>query len=323
MGNRFPIPKAQPRIFSKLDLLDQVVRIDQDRDMSKRVCDIDTAFAKWSQAGYEALPSKFNRLSNFSTNPFVLLMHARNAKYETISQIEHDILPAKLFSSLETSAGKGIEGVCLPIYGWEVVPSTMHSVESALDGIRIDKDTLYAATLKSGPRCLNDEMSENFADNLVANSHLWAQNYHVSRVNFSYGVLYGTEKMSNKKDWHILRKICEKLPSGQIVVRPDSKWECKFVVDGIEVSATIRIGADWWTHLAGQDGLVELAIAIVRACVPATRSDNSQHQYLISDLGDIVSTDPVPPDFNPSILQRHQIPWFFFFIRHFCDELIP
>ena len=60
---------------------------------------------------------------------------------------------------METSAGRMVETIVLPVYDWEIVPSEMHSVNSALDGKRLLGDELRLATLKSGPRCLNDEMS--------------------------------------------------------------------------------------------------------------------------------------------------------------------
>jgi hypothetical protein len=40
------------------------------------------------------------------------------------------------------------------------------------------------------------------------------------------------------------------------------------------------------------------------------------------DLDEIISLEPVPKNFNVSILQRSQLEWLFFFARHFCDELL-
>ena len=93
---------------------------------------------------------------------------------------------------METSAGRMIESVMLPAYGWQVVPSGMHSANSALDGKKIEPDVLKLATLKSGPRCLNDEMSANFADDIVNNVEHWANEAQVKNIDFTYGVLYGT-----------------------------------------------------------------------------------------------------------------------------------
>ena len=91
----------------------------------------------------------------------------------------------------------------------------MHTANSAIDGKKIAGDTLCLATLKSGPRCLNDEMSENFADAILANCEAWAGDAGKKELDFTYGVLYGTRKQSNKKDWHILRNLARKLPGGR------------------------------------------------------------------------------------------------------------
>ena len=149
------------------------------------------------------------------------MIHSLNKGYRRIGEIEDDIFPAKVFSSMETSAGRMVETVVLPIYGWEVVPSEMHTANSVLDGKRRVGDVLQLATLKSGPRCLNDEMSANLADDILSNSREWAETAKVKEIDFTYGVLYGTEKTVNKKDWHILRNIKEKLSIANLLVSPD------------------------------------------------------------------------------------------------------
>ena len=68
---------------------------------------------------------------------------------------------------METSEGRMVEAVVLPIYGWQCVASEMHSSESVIDGRKLGSKVLQIATLKSGPRCLNDEMSENIADAIL------------------------------------------------------------------------------------------------------------------------------------------------------------
>ena len=190
------------------------------------------------------MPLKDAQFAKFNTNPFVLLFHTVKQGYRRVSQIERDILPAKLFSSMETSAGRMVEQVVLPVYGWQYVPSEMHSAESVLDGKQVKDGLLRCATLKSGPRCLNDEMSENIADAILANVVGWARTARVKEVDFTYGVLYGTKCQSNKKDWHILRKIEEKLPAKSMLVRPSNRWDCAFRKDGIKVTVTVRIGIE-------------------------------------------------------------------------------
>ncbi len=222
---------------------------------------------------------------------------------------------------METSAGRMVEEVVLPIYKWKGVPSAMHTSNSALDGMQKTGTNLKLATLKSGPRCLNDEMSENFADAIIGNAEEWAKTANCNYIDFTYGVLYGTQKQSNKKDWHILRNIEEKLPAKNIIRSPKGVWNCSFTKKKITVDVNIRIGEDWWTYLGNKDTLLEVAIALVRATISPT-SSTKKAKYTIADIGDIISTKTLSKTYNVSILQKSQFQWLLLFLFHFCDELV-
>jgi hypothetical protein len=135
-----------------------------------------------------------------------------------------------------------VEEVVLPVYGWECVPSEMHSPYSAIDGKGLRPSKLLAATLKSGPRCLNDEMSENLADAVVDNFRQWANDAGSRSIEFTYGMLYGTQRQSNKKDWHILRNIVQKA-KGRITKSHENSWRVGLLT---EVSLSPRpFASDW------------------------------------------------------------------------------
>ncbi len=316
------LPRPSNKIIRKTDLLALLEQIDSDQQDRDRILNLENNFRDRIQAHSQSLPLDSAEFKKFNTSPFVLLMHALHRNHSKISHIEADILPAKLFSSMETSAGRMIEAVMLPAFGWEVVESEMHSVNSALDGRCIEPDLVKVTTLKSGPRCLNDEMSENFADAIIGNDRAWASDAGVNRLEFTYGVLYGTPKLSNKKDWHILRNIREKLPEGTVTRQPDGGWSCAYSRDGLEVEVTVRIGQDWWSYLGGNTCFVELCTALIRACVQPGESDPDGQEYQISDLAQIVSTECVLEDYNVSLLQRSQLPWLFLIARHFCDQIV-
>jgi hypothetical protein len=284
---------------------------------------LETEFRQRIGVHIGSLPAKDAEFAKFNTNPFVLMIHSRNKGYRNISQIENDILPAKVFSSMETSAGRMVEAVVLPVYGWEVVPSQMHSADSVLDGRKKSGNILRLATLKSGPRCLNDEMSKDIAEDILANFEHWAKEHSVKEIDFTYGVLYGTKSQSNKKDWHILRNLEEKLTGGKLLETPNNRWTCKFQKKGITVTVTIRIGTDLWNYIGGTDSMfTELSTSIIRSCIAPSDVQPADHEFLIDDLSDIISLQSVPEHFNVALLQRSQLEWFFFFARHFCDQLI-
>lgn len=315
------LPRAVARNISRQDLLNQLQQIDNDQERRERVLRLENAFRVKIDSHIISLPAENSAFRKFNTSPYVLLIHARKRGYTKVSELEADILPAKQFSSMETSAGRMVEEVVLPEYGWECVISEMQTKNSALDGKKKEPEIYRLVTLKSGPRCLNDEMSENFADAVLNNYKDWAHEAGVSKIDFTYGVLYGTEKLSNKKDWHILRNIKEKAED-MISVDPRKQWSCQFNQNDIIVDVTIRIGLDWWRHLGGDLCFIEVFTALVRACINAGASDSNSYQYTISDLNKIVTTLGVKEEFNVSLLQRSQIPWLFLMARHFCDELI-
>jgi hypothetical protein len=314
------LPRATALTVSKRDLLNQLQEIDAFSESRERVLLMENQFRRKIDLHVASLPGVDAVFKKFNTNPYVLLIHARQRKYTKISEIENDILPAKQFSSMETSAGRMVEEVVLPAYGWTCVASEMHTSNSALDGKKEDPNVLKLATLKSGPRCLNDEMSENFADAILNHFRGWATDAGVNEIDFTYGVLYGTQKISNKKDWHILRNIKEKNPSN-ILIDPTNRWDCAFRNQNIKVSVTVRIGLDWWMHLGGAYCFIEVFTALIRACINPGVPDPRSYHYSISDLAPIVTIPSAMEDFNVSLLQRSQISWLFLMAQHFCDKL--
>jgi hypothetical protein len=318
---RSGLPRPASTTLSKVDLLRSLAKLDASASASRRALKMETDFRTRIERHHASLPSDDAEFDKFNTSPFVVMFYALQHGLERISEIEEAILPAKVFSSMETSAGRMAEAVALPVYGWEFAPSEMHSAYSAIDGKKMDGDTVCLASLKSGPRCLNDEMSENFADNILTHCEQWASDAGVKKIDFTYGVLYGTRRKSNKKDWHILRNIAEKAPR-LMREEPANQWHCRFVKKGIDVTVTIRIGLDWWAYAAGNpSGFMELAVALLRSCIKPADGKDRKAAYTISDLADIVSLSDIPTAFNVKILQRSQLEWLFFFARHFCDQL--
>lgn len=310
-----------PLILTKRGILNELAMVDTNVPSCERILRLEEGFRERIRSHIASLPIANAKLADFNTSPFVLMIYTRSKSYTRLSQLEGDILPAKLFSSMETSAGRMIEDVALPVYGWQGVPSGMHTANSALDGKQVSNGLLKAATLKSGPRCLNDEMSENFADNVIEHGSTWLASNGATQLDFTYGVLYGTKKQSNKKDWHILRNIAQKLPPGQVTLAPRQIWHCEFVLSERQASATVRVGKDWWDYLGGPLCLTELCVALIRACVSLGQMDAEDTRYHISDLGGILAWPQQYPRRLFRILQESQLPWLFFLMRHFCDEL--
>ncbi|WP_421860914.1 PmeII family type II restriction endonuclease [Parvibaculum sp.] len=320
------LPKKTPAtILSKRAIFSALKDIDDDNAARNRVLAMEEEFRKRIDGHLTALPTANAEFRKFNTSPFVLMFYSRQQNYARVKQIEKDIVPAKVFSSMETSAGRMVETVVLPIYGWQVVPSSMHSIESVLDGRKTVSDgTFMAATLKSGPRCLNDEMSKDIGKDVVANVHAWAKSHGSSKVDFTYGVLYGTKKQSNKKDWHVLRNIEESLDTSAKIISPcDGQWSLSYQESKLDVTATVRVGIEWWDYLGGENTWIELCAALIRVCISPTGDTLQTANYVISDLKDILDLSSIPKSFNVALLQKSQLEWLLFLARHFCDELAP
>lgn len=312
-------------VLRKADIYRELARIDADPVARQRVLNMETDFRRRISSHIAALPASSSQFQKFNTSPFVLMFYSKQQGYSHVAEIEKDIIPAKVFSSMETSAGRMVETVVLPEYGWQTVPSTMHSVESVLDGKRAAPgQTLYAATLKSGPRCLNDEMAKDIGVDVVTHAPDWANAAGANTVEFTYGVLYGTKRQSNKKDWHILRNIGQVVaPPAQITSQCTGRWSISYRSQQLTVNSTVRVGIEWWDYLGGPGTWVELCAALIRACIVPSNSVRQPPNYLISDLGAILRLDLLPAGYNVALLQHSQLEWLLFLARHFCDEIRP
>jgi len=323
MARNPDLPRPAKLTIAKADLLSLLRSVDSNKVSIDRILRLETAFRGRIDNHVSALPGHTSKFSEFNTSPFVLMFYCKQKQYNYVHQIEQDILPAKIFSSMETSAGRMVQSIVLPMYEWESVETTtMHSSGSVIDGRRMEKDYLKLATIKSGPRCLNDEMSKDIATDIVEHSEQWAKEAGVDHIEFTYGVLYGTQVQSNKKDRHILRNVVEAVGSRFVIEHPRDSWGCSFKIRNIRIDVSIRIGAELFSYLGGNLALIELLCSLIRACVVPANPLRKEPNYSISDLRDIISTVSVPKEFNVGILQRSQLEWLFFLARHYCDMIV-
>lgn len=322
---RAKIPKNRPFYIYKSSIVNKLQQIDADRDATNRVLRMENHFRRKIQTLSDNLPLTDSKLESLWTNPFVLMSHSFHNGYTHIHQIEKDILIGKVFSFIETSVGKMVEEVVLPVYSWDLVPSQMQTPYSIIDGELISGNTAEFATLKSGPRCINDSMVSGISGAIVEYYSFWANDKNVDKINFTVGILYGTYKKSQKKDWHILDEVRKSLRKKGINMRvpPDYRWDCSFSDGKISTNITVKIGVDLWSYIGRSDkSFLEICIAIVRACVPPSTTTPEDYSYTISNLKAITSLGLLPEDFNVGILQKSQLEWLFLVTSHFCDELV-
>ena len=133
-------------------------------------------------------------------------------------------------------------------------------------------------------------------------------------------MLYGTKKQSNKKDWHVLRNIDELRPPKSVVLQSHRKgWAVVYEDGPLRVSATVRVGIEWWDYLGGADTWLEVCCALIRACVIPVAVPQGAPTYSISDLHSILDMSGLPAGYNVAILQKSQLEWILFLARHLAD----
>jgi len=317
------LPKGVPALLlSKKEIFTILKRIDGDSKARDRILAMEREFRSKIGTHIKGLPKASSKFAKFHTSPFVLMFYSKQKSYSYVSEIEQDIVPAKVFSSMETSAGNMIEKLVLPVYGWEYVESSMGTYKSLLDGKKVDPSSgrLIVATLKSGPRTLNDGMVGNIAGEIIERARDWAIDYGVREIDFTYGSLYGTKKQSNKKDWHILRMIADRRPSGATeIISHKNNWSTAYSTARLNVTATVRNGIEWWEFLGGKDTWIELCCALIRACISPAALRPISPTFGISDLPDILDMSEIDSSYNVSILQQSQFEWLLFLARHFSD----
>src|SRR5581483_5737400 len=99
------LPRPGKYTLSKSSLLRTLFAVDTDPQAKARTLKMETDFREKIKTHVESLPTSEAKFAKFNTNPFVLMIHTLKKQYRHISQVEQDILPAKVFSSMETSAG--------------------------------------------------------------------------------------------------------------------------------------------------------------------------------------------------------------------------
>lgn len=316
------LPRPAPLLLDKAHIFERLQALDQDPSATRRILRLEQEFQTRIGAHLTRLPVGTAKFQEFNTNPFVLMFYSKQQQYGQVAQIERDLVRAKAFSSMETSAGRMIQEVVLPIYGWRDVASAMQSHESLLDGEMATQapGTFVGATLKSGPRTLNDHMSMDIANDLVRLAPSWAVSHGVQNVDFTYGVLYGTKKQSNKKDWHVLRNVDRQRPPSSVVLQSHERsWGIVYQDGPLTVSATVRVGIEWWDFLGGADAWLEVCCALIRACVVPAAIPQGAPTYSISDLHSVLDMSALPAGYNVAILQRSQLEWILFLARHLAD----
>jgi hypothetical protein len=188
------------------------------------------------------LPAAFsnrNGLTDYRTNPYVLLTSAQVIKLNDPTHFATFLFNSKLYMGLETSFGKSVEKAFIgsyPIVGenkWIDPPEKekefteliglsrqdrarrrTKSVWREIDKSCISGTTRYLLSIKSGPNTINDSQVQAMTDAISQNYESWARETKrnhpsVSQLDIVIGLTYGTDKTTNNKENQILCKMLE------------------------------------------------------------------------------------------------------------------
>lgn len=243
-----------------------------------------------------------------------------------MAELDQSLAAAKIFSSLETSAGRIVEDVIPQLYGWEQVDSPAHTAKSEIDSVRVVGDHLELAALKSGPSCINDSMVQQISSAIGKHSSSWLDEWKCHSMTYIVGMNYSTAKNSNKKDWRIVYEAQSKLVNeGWAISRSCydeesrlAKASCELARDGQTIIVIALQGARFWERIAGcQEAVLDISWALSELMGFSQTLDSSVK----------LTTDELAPlrDFSTEFSNEHaqqaRFLSFMIMVRHFYDEL--
>lgn len=263
-----------------------------------------------------------------STNPFVLAAYAELFDVETLKQVDDIVAAAKVFSSIETAAGRVVEDVLPPFYGWTQVYSPGHTVLSEIDSAKVNGDSVSLVALKSGPMCINDSMVSQIANAISNNWREWADHWGVRQVRYVVGMNYSTAKNSNKKDWHIVRLAEERLAESGVTItsscinatnpRPIASSFFTAEHDGYSIRCETLQGRNLWEFIANSSSaFLEICWAMMK-CLNVVASSSGQANFTTDGMLEI---QEVAHEIEVDGISEAEKQWLLLFARHFVDEI--
>lgn len=317
------------RRSKRRDILPALVRLAGDQAAKGRIAKMSALIRRRFDAIGVAEPA----LDAKTTNPFVLAAHALRHDLSYPTELDKGLAAAKEFSSLETAAGRVVEDIVPPEYGWTKSESESHSPMSEIDCAKMVGDTVKLVALKSGPSCVNDSMVNRIGTAISTHAPAWAKHWNARKLQFTVGMIYSTAKKSNKKDWAAIRlaeealagkgarivESCMRVSGSRVIALP------RFVAEheGLAIEVSTRQGVGLWNYIGEPvaDCYVEVGCALTQASVKTPSLTAPTDPIVTEGLAEAVS---VPQGFNlpnGSPITPEQLPWLFLFARHFVDEL--
>jgi hypothetical protein len=270
-------------------------------------------------------------IDDYRLNPYAITAIAGILDLDTAEEISEFIFGSKLYMSLETAFGKSVENIVLPIYpipsttaGWEEHPEKEREMKSDsrtedlvwqdVDKYCVIGDTAYITTVKSGPRTLNEDITDSIKDDIAYHSETWlegTQKHHpeVEKLNVTIGLTYGTDHSTNNKEMRILLKLVEE---GFVEIDRDSKPGVIQHPENDDISVESRVGIDFWSYVGSPQNpddaehvFLEVLLGMIEAADETGEALRSTTGDKIHKLTNAVDTLTIPESSLPEWIESN------------------
>lgn len=328
--------------------------------VEERVINLANALAKYISTNLPAAFEKRNGLSDYRTNPYVLMTSASVMQLGKPEAFGSFLFNSKLYMALETSFGKQIEAAFVGQYPfgssakWSD-PQEKLAEFAALEGLNkeekaqkrldsvwreIDKSVVvgnrrYLTSIKSGPNTINDTQVQGMTRAIIDNYKKWLKETKancdgVTEIDIVLGLTYGTDKTTNNKENQILVKL---LKNG--FEEEDRINKPGILIDSATKSVRVyrRIGMDFWSFIGspgnndeGRFVFLEVLLALSKALGQGIQAAdietriNLKMQQLALAISNLTFPRQSLPQWVRDDFSENQLFWFATALTAFYDE---
>ena len=326
----------------------------------KRVRDLAAKLADYISVNLPAAFEKRGGLSDYRTNPYVLMTSASVMDLGAPDQFGAFLFNSKLYMALETSFGKSIEAAFVGQYPlksevkWIEAPEKLAEF-AALDGLsreerakrridsvwrEVDRSCVvgkrrYLTSIKSGPNTINDTQVQGMTRAIIDNYVRWFEQTkatypNVQELDVVLGLTYGTDCTTNNKENQILVKLLE-----HGFIEEDRESRPGVLIDKATRSVRVyrRIGKEFWAFIGQPDRptsaefvFLEVLLALSKALATGMKEAdletriNLRLKELAAALGKLQFPRKSLPSWIRDDFAEKELFWFATAMTAFYDE---
>jgi len=347
--------KATRYHFDPREIVELFDRVNEDR-----VDRMASAISGYIQNNLPRAFEKRNGLSDYRTNPYVLMTSASIMKLNDPAVFGSFLFNSKLYMALETSFGKSIEAAFLELYPLASSSKWVDPVEKVaeaeeLAGLNredrarrrttsvwreIDKACVagnkrFLTSIKSGPNTINDTQVQAMTQAVIDHHKTWATSSmerfsEVEEIDIVLGLTYGTPRTTNNKENQILVKL---LDHG--FEEEDRATKPGVLIDSGTHSIRVYrcIGKDFWAFIGDPENpadasfvFLEMLLALSKALSQSAEEADleSRINEKINQLASAIANLQFPraslPEWVREDFSDDELVWFATAMSAFFDE---